>query len=417
MFSLIQLWNNFVKKTMQITYSEFAGRVKGSEIRELLKYTRKEGIISFAGGLPDPSLFPLDDITRITKEVLNEKGLLALQYGPTPGEPEMIDALVEHMANFEEKATTDQICVTSSSQQGLDLISLAMVDKDSEIIMELPSYIGAIQAFERAGVKMNGIRLLDDGMDLDQLEEVLKDKASKKLKVRFIYTIPDYQNPSGIVMSLEKRKRLIEIASRYEIPIVEDSPYREITFNGVTFPSLWTLSNGEGVIQLKTFSKMLFPGMRLGWITAQKEIIEKLALMKQSVDLCSPSFNQLIIARFIREGRMKETIKQAITLYIQKNACMLKSLAEFMPDYVKWSKPTGGMFLWLTFPENIDTKEMLKIAAANNVIYVIGKPFHCNGAGQNTLRLNYSFPSIPQIKMGIQSLAQTVKEFCDIKMK
>lgn len=402
---------------MEITYSEFAKRIKGSEIRELLKYTRKEGVISFAGGLPDPSLFPIDDITRITKDILAEKGILALQYGPTPGEPEMIEALVEHMANFDETATTDQICVTSSSQQGLDLISLVMLDKDSEMIMELPSYIGALQAFGRTGAFMNGIGLLDDGMDLDQLEETLKDKASKNVKIRFIYTIPDYQNPSGIVMSLQKRKRLIEIASQWKVPIVEDSPYREISFNGTTLPSLWTLSKGEGVIQLKTFSKMLFPGMRLGWITAKRDIIEKIALMKQSVDLCSPSFNQLIVARFIREGRMKETIKRAIALYIKKNECMLNALSEYMPQGVTWSKPVGGMFLWVRLPEFIDAKEMLEKASENNVVYVTGKPFHCDGTGQNTLRLNYSFPTIHQINEGIQSLAQTVREFSEVKMK
>lgn len=400
---------------MELNYSEFAGRIKGSEIRELLKYSRIDGIISFAGGLPDPSLFPLDDITRITKTILDEKGLYALQYGPTPGEPEFISALVEHMANFNEKATAEQICVTSSSQQGLDLLSLIMVDSGAEIVMELPSYLGAIQAFERAGASMNGIRMLDDGMDLDQLQEVLKEKVRKNLKVRFIYTIPDYQNPSGIVMNVQKRKQLIEIATHYEIPIIEDSPYREISFTGTSLPSLWTLSNGEGVIQLKTFSKMLFPGMRLGWVTAKKEIIEKFALMKQSVDLCSPSFNQLIVARYIKEGKMKETIRRATELYIQKNACMLKALNENMPEYVSWSKPQGGMFLWVTLPEHVDGKEMVPMAAKNKVIYVTGRPFHCNGLGQNTIRLNYSFPTFEQIETGIRYLAQTIKEYCTVK--
>lgn len=401
---------------MELIYSEFAGRIKGSEIRELLKYSRINGIISFAGGLPDPSLFPIDEITRITKIVLEEKGLYALQYGPTPGEPEFIEALVEHMANFEEKVTADQVCVTSSSQQGLDLLSLVMVDNGAEIIMELPSYIGAIQAFERAGASMNGIRMLDDGMDLDQLQEVLKEKARKNLKVRFIYTIPDYQNPSGIVMSIQKRKQLIEIASHFNVPIIEDSPYREISFTGKTLPSLWTLSNGEGVIQLKTFSKMLFPGMRLGWITAKKEITEKFALMKQSVDLCSPSFNQLIVARYIREGKMKETIHRAVELYIRKNACMLKVLERTMPSYVQWSKPQGGMFLWLTLPEYVNTKEMLPLAAEKKAVYVTGRPFHCDGTGQNTLRLNYSYPTAEQIEKGISNLAQTIKEYCTIKV-
>jgi 2-aminoadipate transaminase len=402
---------------MEINYSEFAKRIKGSEIRELLKYSRMQGIISFAGGLPDPGLFPLDDISRITKEVLNEKGLLALQYGPTPGEPEFIEALVRHMSDFGEATTPDQICVTSSSQQGLDLLSLIMVDNGAEIIMELPSYLGAIQAFERAGAAMTGIKMREDGMDLDQLETVLKSKVEKNQKVRFIYTIPDYQNPSGIVMSLEKRKQLLDIASRWGVPVVEDSPYREISFTGTTLPSLWSLSDGKGVIQLKTFSKMLFPGMRLGWIVAQREITDKFALMKQSVDLCSPTFNQLIVAKYIKEGKMKTTIERAKELYIKKNACMLNALRQNMPEYVSWSEPKGGMFLWLTLPEYVDTKEMIPMAASNKVFYVTGKPFHCDGSGKNTLRLNYSFPTFEQIDTGIQSLAQTIKEYCTSKVE
>lgn len=397
---------------MKIQYSELSGRMTGSEIRELLKYSRIPGIISLAGGLPDPSLFPTEDIIRITGEVMHEKGLLALQYGPTPGEPEFMEALVQHMANFDEKVSTDQICVTSSSQQGLDLVSLTMVDRDSEIILELPSYIGALQAFGRAGTHMNGIRMEEDGMDLNHLEKVLRDKARKNIKVRFIYTIPDYQNPSGIVMSLEKRKELVKLARSWEIPIIEDSPYREICFNKQILPSLWTLSGGEGVIQLKTFSKMLFPGMRLGWMVAQKEVIEKFALMKQSVDLCSPTFNQLIISKFIREGKMKETIHKAVNLYIEKNKAMLKALETYMPDYVKWSKPTGGMFLWVVLPENTDAFDMVKTAVENKVVYVTGRPFHCDGTGKNTMRLNYSYPSLAQIDTGIQKLAETVKIFC-----
>lgn len=397
---------------MKIQYSELSGRMTGSEIRELLKYSRIPGIISLAGGLPDPSLFPTEDIIRITGEVMHEKGLLALQYGPTPGEPEFMEALVQHMANFDEKVSTDQICVTSSSQQGLDLVSLTMVDRDSEIVLELPSYIGALQAFGRAGTNMNGIRMEEDGMDLNHLEKVLRDKARKNIRVRFIYTIPDYQNPSGIVMSLEKRKELVKLARSWEIPIIEDSPYREICFNKQILPSLWTLSGGEGVIQLKTFSKMLFPGMRLGWMVAQKEVIEKFALMKQSVDLCSPTFNQLIIAKFIREGKMKETIHKAVNLYIEKNKAMLKALETYMPDYVKWSKPTGGMFLWVVLPENTDAFDMVKTAVENKVVYVTGRPFHCDGSGKNTMRLNYSYPSLAQIDTGIQKLAETVKIFC-----
>lgn len=412
MFWLIQLRHNFVKKRyMEITYSELSKRAVASEIRELLKYTRIEGITSFAGGLPEPSLFPLDDIARISKQVLETNGLIALQYGPTPGEPEFINSLVKHSSQFGEEVKPEQICVTSSSQQGLDLVSLVLADKGSEIILELPSYIGAIQAFGRTGVTMNGIRMENDGMDMNQLEEVVKQKYRNGNKIRFIYTIPDYQNPSGIMMSLEKRKQLIEIAAKYEIPIIEDSPYREICFNGQSNPSLWSLSGGEGVIQLRTFSKILFPGMRLGWIAAKKEVAEKFALMKQSVDLCSPTFNQLIVAQYIKEGRMYENIQKAIGIYRQKNKAMIDALREFMPSGVTWSEPTGGMFLWVNLPNHIDAKEMLAVAAENKVVYVTGKPFHCDGSGKNTLRLNYSFPSIAQIQVGIKNLSQTVYEF------
>ena len=397
--------------TMEIKYSELSKRTKSSEIRELLKYTRIKDIISFAGGLPDPSLFPIKDITRITEEVLQKKGFLALQYGPTIGEPDFIDAIKEHTNQFGEDVEKDQVCVTSSSQQGLDLISLVMLDPRDEIIMELPSYLGAIQAFERTGVVMNSVPLQNDGINIEILCNTLEKKLSVGKKVKFIYTIPDYQNPSGITMSEEKRLKLIEVANKYNIPIIEDSPYRELCYDNSKVPSLWTLANGKGIIQLKTLSKMLFPGMRIGWIAAEKEIVNKFSLMKQSVDLCSPTINQLIIAQYIREGLMKATIERAITLYKEKIECMLNTLEKYMPEYIAWSKPTGGVFLWLKLPDYMDAKELIEKAAENKVIFVTGKPFHCDGSGNNTLRLNYSFPTLQQIEHGISRLAEAIKTF------
>ncbi|MEJ5302160.1 MAG: PLP-dependent aminotransferase family protein [Bacteroidales bacterium] len=396
---------------MELHYSLCSKRTKGSEIREVLKYTRLPGVISFAGGLPDPSLFPLEDISRITSEILKEKGFLALQYGPTQGEAEMLEALQYHMEMFGEKATRENLCVTSSSQQGLDLVALTHLDPGDEIVMELPSYLGAIQAFERSGAVMHGIPLENDGMNIDLLEELVLRKEKEGVKLRFIYLIPDYQNPAGVVMSLTKRKRLLEISKRHNIPIIEDSPYREICFCGEVLPSFWTLSGGEGVIQLRTFSKMLFPGMRMGWITAEPEVATKLALMKQSVDLCTPTFNQLIIARFIMENRMKDTIKRAVELYRQKNAVMITALREFMPDYVHWTEPDGGMFLWVTLPETWNAADLVKLAADKGVVFVTGRPFHCNEQGANTLRLNYSFPSVEQIRLGIERLATAIRNY------
>lgn len=395
---------------MNYIFSGVSKRIVRSEIRELLKWSRKPGVISFGGGLPDASLFPIQDISDITAKVLKEKSYLALQYGPTPGEPEMIDALVQHMGQFGDAATAEQICLTSSSQQGLDLVALLFLDEDAPIIMELPSYLGAIQAFGRCGADMHGIPMDEHGMDMVQLRKKIAELTTAGKKPRFIYTIPDFQNPSGITMSLERRKELVAIAAEQEIPIIEDSPYRELSFTGDVLPSLWTLSQGKGVIMLKTFSKVLFPGMRMGWTVASAELIDKIVMLKQSVDLCTPSFNQLILAEFIRQGKMKRTIEKAIECYRPKRQAMLAALEKYMPAGVTWSKPSGGMFLWVCLPAHIDTAVMFKIAIDHNVSYVIGRPFHCDHSGANCMRLNYSFPSEQQIDQGIRQLGEAVRQ-------
>jgi len=395
---------------MSYTFSQMSKRIVRSEIREILKWSRKPGVISFGGGLPDADLFPIQDIIDITNDVLTNKGFLALQYGPTQGENEFLEALKEHMAAFGETATVEEICVTSSSQQGLDLLAMLFIDNGDPIIMELPSYLGSIQAFRRCGADMYGVPMDEMGMDLKKLSSILDTLEKQNKKPRFIYVIPDFQNPSGITMSLERRKELIEIARKREILLVEDSPYRELSFTGEILPSLWTLAGGKGVLMLKTFSKMLFPGMRMGWLVAEKDLIEKMEMLKQSVDLCTPSFNQLILASYIKQGKMKRTIEKAIECYRPKKEAMLKVLADNMPKEAWWSKPHGGMFLWVRLPEGIDTKEIFMKAIENNVAYVIGRPFHCDNSGGNTLRLNYSFPSIEQIEKGIAQLAQVIKQ-------
>jgi len=391
---------------MTYSFSNLSKNIKRSEIREILKWTRKPGLISFGGGLPDSDLFPLKEIADITAEVLETKGYLALQYGQTQGEPEMIEALCYHMSEFGDKADYDNVCVVSSSQQGLDLLSMLMLDEGTPIIVEMPTYLGALQAFSRHNVNMTGIPMDNDGMRMDLLDETL---SKMEEKPKFIYTIPDFQNPTGITMSVERRKELIAIANKYDVPIVEDSPYRELRYVGETLPSIWELSGGKNVIMLKTFSKILFPGMRMGWIVAEEEIIEKFVVLKQSVDLCTPSFNQLILANYIKKGMMKKTIEAAKKCYEPKKDAMLESLKKFMPEGVKWSEPEGGMFLWVELPEHIDTKEIFMTAIEHDVAYVIGAPFHHDGRGKNTMRLSYSFPSVEQIHDGVERLAKMVK--------
>jgi len=394
---------------MEYIFSDESYRIYRSEIRELLKWSRKPGVISFGGGLPDPSLFPVQDIIDITKEVLEEKGYLALQYGPTQGEPEMLDALSAHMKGFGEDAAPNQICITSSSQQGLDLLALLFLDPGEPIIMELPSYLGAVQAFSRSGADMRGIAMDEEGLDTNLLKEELKKLDDEGKKPRFIYTVPDFQNPSGITLSMDRRHELVAVARDHGIPLIEDSPYRELSFTGRVLPSLWSLSGGSGVIMLKTFSKILFPGMRMGWIVSEIPLIDKIAMLKQSVDLCTTSFNQLIIAQYIKQGKMKQTIEKAIECYKPKLETMLAAMEKHMPRGVSWSKPTGGMFLWVKLPEGLDAKEVFKTAIEHNVAYVIGRPFHCADTGHNTLRLNYSFPALDQIEEGIRQLAKAIE--------
>lgn len=395
---------------MTYQFSSVSQRIFRSEIRELLKWSRNPGVISFGGGLPDPALFPIQDIIELTREVLEKKGYLALQYGPTQGEQEMIDVLVNHMSEYGDVASVEQVCVTSSSQQGIDLLSLLFLDEGAPIVMEIPSYLGAVQAFRRSGADMHGIPLDDDGMDIAYLRTALDKMKEKGKKPCFIYTVPDFQNPSGITLSLDRRHELLKIAHENEILLVEDSPYRELSFTGKVLPSLWTISGGKRVIMLKTFSKILFPGMRMGWLVAEESITDKIIMLKQSVDLCTPSFNQLILAEYIKRGKMKETIAKAIQCYKPKCAAMLKALDQHMPDEVAWSEPSGGMFLWLRLPERIDTKDIFKTAVEHQIAYVIGHPFHCNDSGKNTLRLNYSFPTLEQIEVGIKRLAGMIKE-------
>jgi 2-aminoadipate transaminase len=395
---------------MAYEFSSVSERIFRSEIREILKWTRKPGVISFGGGLPHPSLFPLDEIADITAEVLKQKGYLALQYGPTRGEDEMLEALIDHMDEFGDRAVKKQVCVTSSSQQGLDLLALLLADEGSPVILEKPSYLGGIQAFARCGADMRGIPLDDGGMDLDFLRKALEELDEENRKPRLIYAIPDFQNPSGVTMSVARRKQLLSMAREREILVIEDSPYRELSFTGSVLPSLWTLAGGRGVVMMKTFSKVLFPGMRMGWLVGEEEVIDKIIMLKQSVDLCTPSFTQLILADFIRRGRMSETIRKAIECYRPKLKTMLDALQKYMPQEVKWSRPTGGMFIWLTLPQHIDTKEIFMTAIEHNVAYVIGRPFHCDHTGENTMRLNYSFPSGDEIETGIRHLADAIRD-------
>ena len=391
-------------------FSNVARNIKRSEIRELLKFTRQPDIISLAGGLPDPATFPVELIAEITADVLKNKSAVALQYGPTEGELPLRTELAKLMCSEKPNCEPDNMLITAGSQQGLDLISRILLDPGDIVVVELPSYIGALNAFATARPQFVGIPQDQDGMQVDLLEEELVrlDRIGRKPKI--IYTIPDFQNPSGVTMSLERRKKLIALAYQYEILIVEDSPYRELRFSGEPIPSLLHLDPEHHVIFLGTFSKIFCPGFRLAWVNARRELLERMTAAKQSMDLSCPSLNQLIAAEYLKGGRLRQQIGKNAQLYRHKCDVMMHALEKYMPEDVHWTRPEGGLFSWVTLPEKINAAEMLPKAVAQKVVYVAGSAFYCDGLGQNTMRINFSFPPEDKIEEGVRRLALTIKQ-------
>lgn len=391
-------------------YSNNAKGMKESELKELLKFSNKPGIISFAGGYPAPDLFPIAEVTDIINELMAKDGKNILQYGPSEGHLPLREEMVKFMKTQGVDLSIDQLFIITSSQQGLDLVSKLFIDPGDVIITGKPTYIGAIMAFNCYSAKMHGVELEDDGIHTGKLEEEIKKLASENRKPKFIYVIPDFQNPSGITISLEKRKELIRIAEEYDLLIVEDSPYRQLRFEGEAEPPLISL-NSERVISIYTFSKILLPGFRLGWMAGPESIIRKSVIAKQAGDICAPPFNQAIAAEFLKRGLLENQVEKIISAYREKRDLMLAKLEEFMPemDGLKWTHPNGGLFLWLTLPEHMDATEMFKTAIEKNVAYVVGQAFDPEGKKKNTMRLNFSFAGKEQIVEGVKRLAEVIK--------
>ncbi len=384
-----------------------------SEIRELLKLTRQPGVISFAGGLPFSGLFPIEEMKDVVNTVLEREGQLALQYGPTEGDSRLRKFLVDRV-NEDEGVDIDEenILIVSGAQQALDLIGKIFIDPGDPIIVGLPSYLGGIQAFNSFRANMIGAPVDKQGMNVDIVEEILKGYSAKNRKIKFVYVVPDFQNPSGVTLSLERRKKLLDLCYEHETVIVEDTPYRELRFEGESIPKLGAMDNKGYAFSLHTFSKILFPGTRIGWIIANKAIMDKLVMAKQPTDLCSPPLNQSIIYEFCRRGLLDSHIKKIVEVYRKKRDVMLEALEEHMPQDagVDWTYPEGGLFLWVTLPKNLDAEKLFPKAVEKKVAYVVGSAFHFDRSGKNTMRLNFSYPTEEQIIEGIKRLAGLVKE-------
>ena len=394
-------------------FSDMSKRAKKSAIRELLKLTKEPGIISFAGGLPAPETFPVEELREVTEEVLKNEAAFALQYGTTEGDDLLREQLVKRYREMGLDITKENLVITTASQQSLDFLGRVFINKGDKVIVEFPSYLGALQAFNAFGASPIGIPSDEHGMDPKLLEAKLAELKANGEQVKFMYIIPDFQNPSGVTMPEFRRKEIIEIAHKYHVLIVEDSPYRELRFEGEAQPTIYQLDKEGTTITLGTFSKIFVPGFRIGWVIADPKIIDKFVTTKQSVDLCTPPFVQRIAARYMEKGLFSTKLGDIIKLYKHKKDLMMDCFEKYLPEGVKWTNPEGGLFLFVYLPEHMDAEKLFKIAIANKVAFVLGTVFYCDGSGKNTLRINFSYCSDEQIVEGVKRLGQAIREYKD----
>jgi 2-aminoadipate transaminase len=388
-------------------------RATASVIRELLKFTNQPGMISFAGGMPDPTAFPADEIANLMGVAVQKNKHVALQYGQTEGEPGFKEEIIKLLKRDENiDISQDELLVTSASQQALDMIAKAFIDEGDIIVVSKPTYLGALQAFVTYAANMVGVDSDDDGIIPESLEaELAKIKAAGKI-CKFVYIVPDFQNPTGTTIPTARRVKILEIAKKYDTLILEDSPYRKIRFEGEHQTTFYALDKGQGnVITMFTFSKTFVPGFRLGYVIGHKEIIRKFCVLKQAMDLCTSPVCQAVTSEFLKQGCLQPHVDKVVRIYSTKRDAMLKALETYMPAGVTWTRPQGGLFLWVVVPPEIDTEKMFLTAVENKVAYVIGSAFFHDNSGKNTMRLNFSYATLDQIDEGIKRLASAIKNY------
>lgn len=367
-----------------------------SPVRDIFKRVDLNAIHSFAGGYPSAETFPMDVFGDIMSDVISKYGAKAFQYGATQGVAELREALSSRYG-----IPLERIQITSSSQQGIDVCTRILINPGDVILTSNPSYLGALQSFKSYRADVRGVPYCEDPENFYKAYKTVADQAlTDGKKIKFIYAIPDFQNPSGETLPLEHRKKLVEIAEEYGCLIVEDAPYRELRYEGEDVPTIYSLDS-DITLHLGSFSKIMAPGFRLGWIFGTPELLDKIYVCKQSLDLCPPVFDQYVAAEFIESGKLDENLKRSIVLYKDKRDLMLSVLEQYMPAGVTWTHPQGGLFLFLTLPEGFDSVAFYDAALDAGVAYVAGSFFHTDGKGRNMMRMNFSFMSKERIKEGI----------------
>ncbi len=395
----------------------FAARtkvMKSSAMRDLMAITERPDIISLAGGLPDTSSFPAESYAAIMARVAVDSCARALQYGPTEGLSVVKDCIVQVMAAEDTPVDPDDVLVTSGGQQVIDLVCKTLVDPGDVIVAEAPTYPGAIPTFCSYEADVVQIGLDAEGMRIDELEAVLERLEREGRRPKFIYTVPTFQNPAGVSMSLPRRRRLVEVARERELLVLEDSPYGLLRYEGAPLPTLHALDGGEFVIHLGTFSKILSPGVRLGWAAGPRPVIAKMNMGKQAADLCSSSMSQHFVAAYFAQGRWLDYVQSLKEIYRRRRDVMLDALAECFGPEARWTHPQGGLFIWATLPDYIDTTDLLARALTEHVAFVPGRAAFLDGRGGSSMRLNFSGVGEAEIREGIRRIGEVVREQIDL---
>jgi 2-aminoadipate transaminase len=390
----------------------YASRVRGmsaSEIRALFSVASRPEVVSFAGGMPDTSALDMEAVEQVASEVIRSAGATALQYGGGQGRPELRELLVEVMAHQGVPAHADDLIVTSGGQQALELIAKCFVDPGDVIVAEGPTYVGGIGAMTSHQADVRHIPMDDHGMQVELLAEVLEGLAAEGRTVKYVYTIPNHQNPAGVSLSHERRQRLAELAVEHDLLILEDDPYGLLDFSGQTLPSLRELVP-ERVIYVGTMSKTFAPGVRTGWIVAPRPVRDKLILLREAADLCPSSFTQMVVEGWLTTQPWREQVKRFREVYREKAEVMLAALEFEMPEGVSWTVPAGAFYVWLTVPHGIDTSDLLAKAINHRVAYVPGRGFYADGSGGDQARLCFSYPPIARIREGVTRLGELLHE-------
>jgi 2-aminoadipate transaminase len=391
----------------------FASRtrvMKSSAMRDLMAVTARPEVISLAGGLPDTSTFPPDTFAAVAQRIAAESCAKALQYGPTEGLQETKDCIAQVMAAEGMRVAPEDMIVTTGGQQVIDLVTKTLIDPGDVVIAEGPTYPGAVPVFSAYQADVVQVDMDSDGMRVDLLEETLDRLERDGRRPKFIYTVPSFQNPAGVTMSPPRRRRLVEVAHEREILVLEDNPYGLLRYEGDAPSPLLSLDGGVYVMYLGTFSKILSPGIRLGWVVAPPPVLEKINLGKQGTDLCTSTLSQLMVQAYFEESRWRDYVESLTEVYRARRDTMLDALADHFPRQAEWTRPAGGLFIWVTLPDFIDTTDLLARALRDNVAFVPGEAAFLDGRGRNAMRLNFSGSDEDAIQEGIRRIGEVVTE-------